>query len=598
MRDLCPLLKNLRKKRFLSVRDLVLGLCSPGLYSRIESGKVFPDLTLLRLLLERLGVSFNKIELIIDIRSYKRELTYYKIGSLIENNQSKKAALLLEELRSETCCADHTYNLMMYHRYMAWICYVEDRFDNALSNAEKAVAATVPSWHHNRLRSLVLSSSEIENILFLLHVKYEKLHSENPDVDNCISYIDSLRKHLENLPDCEEYAVIYSKLSYVEAGISIIKGNPDHAVSICLTALDLLRKEEILYLMPGLLDIIILYGKNCQLPEVYDHYVEYRYSLAYAIDSSSFPHKSYNMLLSRCRKTLYHLDYEVIKAERLKEGHTQYGLSESAYLGISSLSRVERGNVAMRSSNFKTLCEKLDIEKGRVNPPIFCVSFDSVDLLHDIETLAAKGQTNDAVLLLEAFMSKLDLKKNRDLDFLDCFREGLSSSSITFKKAMTHNINFLAKYYPITEGKALRPPFLDEMHTIATLCTYYIDHSIRDDAINICQNVLDMLKKGYVSPVFQFKTYGLSNSILAGITNNPHYALKNLNYSLFTGSLYNIHACLSIIGCVLLNNPADRIKGKALIKSSYILARLVQRTDEYEKGKAFYDKIFTNKEGG
>ncbi len=599
MKDLCPILKKLRNKRHLSVRNLVSGLCSPGLYSRIESGKVFPHLTLLRLILERLGVSFNKIELIVDIRSYRHELTYYKIGSLLENNQITKAARLLEESESDLCSPDHPYNMMMYYRYAAWINYAEERFDDALSNIEKAVSATVPFWYQLKPENLVISSSEIENILFLLHIKHEKLQVKNTEEKDSLYHIEVIKEYLElNPPDFEEYAVVFSKTCHVEASISVTKGDYDHAVSVCLSALELLRREEILYMMPAHLDTIITYGRDYPLPEPYENYVEYRYALAYAISSSSFAHKSYNMLLSRCNKTLYHLDYEVIKAERLKEGHTQFGLSESAYLGISSLSRVERGNVAMRSSNFKILCEKLDIKKERVNPPIFCISFDSVDLLHDIETIAAKGQTSDAVLLLEAFMSELDLEKARDLDFLNCFREGLSSSGITIKKAMTHNINFLDKYYPITERRAFRPPFLDEMHTIATLCTYYIDHSLRDDAINICQSVLDLLRKSYVSPVFQFKTYGLSNSILAGITNNPHYALKNLNYSLFTGSLYNIHACLGIIGCALFNNPTDRIKSKALIKSSYILARLDQRTDEYKKGKAFYDTIFTNKEGG
>ncbi len=598
MKDLCPILKKLRNKRHLSVRNLVSGLCSPGLYSRIESGKVFPDLRLLRLILERLGVSFNKIELIVDIRSYRHELTYYKIGSLLENNQITKAARLLEESENELCSPDHPYNMMMYYRYAAWINYAEERFDDALSNIEKAVTATAPFWYQIKPESLVISSSEIENILFLLHIKYEKLQVKNTKEKDSLYHIEVIKEYLElNPPDLEEYAVVFSKICYLEASISVSKGDFDHAVSVCLSALELLRREEILYMMPAHLDTIITYGRDYSLPEPYENYVEYRYALAYAISSSSFAHKNYNVLLSRCNKTLYHLDYEVIKAERLKEGHTQFSLSESAYLGISSLSRVERGNVAMRSSNFKILCEKLDIKKGRVNPPIFCISFDAIDLLHDIEPLIAKGKTTLAVTLLNHFMSELDLEKVRDLDFLTCVREGLTSKSNPGLNAMTHALSFLCTHYPITEGRAFRSPFLDEMHIISTLCVHYLDSGLKNDALCIIKNVLDLLHKSSISPVFQFKTYGLIRNTLAGITNDPHDALSNINYSLFTGSLFNIHGNLGIIGCALLNNHEDPTKAKALLKSSYILARLTQRMDEYEKGKNFYLKTFPNKEG-
>ena len=597
MKDLCPILKKLRNKRHLSVRNLVSGLCSPGLYSRIESGKVFPDLRLLRLILERLGVSFNKIELIVDIRSYRHALTYYKIGSLLENNRITKAARLLKESENDLCSPDHSYNMMMYYRYAAWINYAEGRFDDALSNIEKAVSATVPFWYHTKPKNLVISSSEIENILFLLYLRYEKLHVKNSEEKDSLYYIGLIKEFLElNPPDLEEYAVIFSKICYAEASISVSKGDFDHAVSVCLSALELLRREEILYMMLALLDVIVTYGRDYPLPEPYENYVEYRYALAYAISSSSFTHKNYNMLLSRCNKTPYHLDYEVIKAERLKEGHTQFSLSESTYSDCSSLSRAERGAVSMRSENFRLLCEKLDVKKGRVNPPVFCISFDTIDLLHDIETFTAKGKNDCAVTLLKNFMSELDLEKKRDLDFLICIREGLTSKSGSSLKTMTHALNFLSAHYPITDGRAFRPPFLDEMHIISTICSYYLDSGLKDDVLCIAKRVLDLLQKSCISPVFQFKTHGLIRNTLAGITNDPHDALRNINYSLFTGSLFNIHGNLGIIGCALLNDHEDPIKAKALIKSSYILARLTQRTDEYEKGKAFYLKTFPNKE--
>ena len=59
-------LKELRNSRKLSIRALSQGLCSPSTYHAIESGESIPAPSLLKLLVERLGVSFNNFELIID----------------------------------------------------------------------------------------------------------------------------------------------------------------------------------------------------------------------------------------------------------------------------------------------------------------------------------------------------------------------------------------------------------------------------------------------------------------------------------------------------------------------------------------------------
>ena len=77
-------LKDLRNSRKLSIRALSQGLCSPSTYHAIESGESIPAPSLLKLLVERLGVSFNNFELIIDKKTYKQEALQKYIKLLFE----------------------------------------------------------------------------------------------------------------------------------------------------------------------------------------------------------------------------------------------------------------------------------------------------------------------------------------------------------------------------------------------------------------------------------------------------------------------------------------------------------------------------------
>ena len=77
----------LRKKRDISKEKLCKGLCSISILSRVEAGTRFPDSFIVERILERLGKSVNKVEILYDEQSYEIYYLREQIEQLLEKKE-------------------------------------------------------------------------------------------------------------------------------------------------------------------------------------------------------------------------------------------------------------------------------------------------------------------------------------------------------------------------------------------------------------------------------------------------------------------------------------------------------------------------------
>ena len=81
----------------------------------------------------------------------------------------------------------------------------------------------------------------------------------------------------------------------------------------------------------------------------------------------------------------YHLDYELVKSERIAQHLKQEELIEGIYKNASSLSNFENAKVSPNKKTFEKMMEKLDLEIGRYNGFVATDSFETMELRHHLK---------------------------------------------------------------------------------------------------------------------------------------------------------------------------------------------------------------------
>ncbi len=449
MEMISKILKDQREKKHLSIRDLSLGICSPGFYCRIESGKTSPNPLLLRLLIERLGISFNRLEIIIDKKSYDQLFKYAKLSLLLEQNDTDKARTLLSDIYKYS--NNNPVNTMFRYRFLSWLAFSEGNYTEALAHIETAIRETIKPRKGHSLVISSISSTEIENVLFFLYIKFIILNEANKTDYRCTFILNLINEYVERVSlDDEEKAIILSKVMFIETHLAMKENESDNAIHLCTKALKLLIKERILFLMPFFLETILSHVQTEIQAGTRIYYQQYKRIIESAIKTSLCKPHNYNCLLSRCLRTIYHLDNEVIISERKRSRKTQAAFSFHAYAESSSLSRVETGKSSIRSKIFSTIMRQSNINNR--------FSLNSMHMTKDI----------------------LDSK-----------------------------LLYFDKHYPIINDNVYRPPFWEEAMCISSICSNLINHREKAESIKICQRVFDSFALTKVSPIFHIRIYEL-----------------------------------------------------------------------------------------
>lgn len=479
-------LKELRNNRKLSIRTLSQGLCSPSTYHAIESGESIPAPRLLRLLVERLGVSFNSFELIIDKKTHKQELMFSNISVLIETGRYKEAERLLKGIDPGKLAG--SVDRMFYYRLVAWVkCAVGD-YEASKKAIKSAIGETLSLKIDNLQNLKAVSSTEIENVLFMLNLSIIAPERKMRAVFLSDSVLDLIKEYLKSAKlDPDEYSVIYPKVWYVEAQMALMEGDEEKAVSLSVKAIRVLRKAEIYFLIPSFLDMIATHGKDILMSARYTLYNGFNAYLHELIGRAPISTYNRNHLLSRFCKTIYHLDYEVIRGERKRTCATQSAFVGNAYADESALSKIETGTHSIRTSKMDMIMNTCNLNKNRIN---------IIPLHKEDEPVDVSG--------------------------------------------------------PIKSVIGTRTLFYDELLHVTDLCQSLTENDRSDEAETILSDALTSYEESDLTPFFHFVSYESLRTFWAGITQSPVLAIENIKYSLIAGSLRGVVENYRIISSMIL----------------------------------------------
>ena len=174
-------------------------------------------------------------------------------------------------------------------------------------------------------------------------------------------------------------------------------------LALCEKAIELLRKNAMLYYMLPLLNRIVKAGEQLGIAPKRNKWTKYCEILTFLWEHNAPKWYPTDSLFHNCYQRTYHLDYEFIRSERIAQGLTQEKLAEGIYRNPESLSRVETGKVSPNKQTFEKLMEKLGFEKGRYNGYVVTNSFETMELRDELDRLIMRREYLKAKITLDNF---------------------------------------------------------------------------------------------------------------------------------------------------------------------------------------------------
>lgn len=243
----------LREKAKVTQAMLTRGITSIHELSKIESIRSIPNKFLSDALIQRLGKSADKIEMVLSDQEYE----LYFLRTLIESELLAKEydssdERLIEYKKLKGC---DTPIQMQYIKKMETIAAYLRHGDNAesLTGFIRALEITFLEWKEGDIKNYYLCTQELQ-ILILIGCMYAK----NNDIIKAIEIEKMVLEYVdERYTDSEEIAKIYPHCSYLLAQYYSLKNEWDQVEMVCQKAMSCLIENGVLSFLHEIMGFLI-----------------------------------------------------------------------------------------------------------------------------------------------------------------------------------------------------------------------------------------------------------------------------------------------------------------------------------------------------
>lgn len=501
------IVENLRlQRKDISRKKLSEGLCSLQRLYDIEKDNCESDTLLVDILLQRLGKSPDKLERVLQADMYRMVRLRDLLEEAIMRGRKTHAERILESYPQQT-----KVDRMYVRRMRACMLY---RIDHDLPGAgrqlQEAVRITLPGFTYETIENYLISTVEMENLLALERMRIEEnpmreKEEEKRHLEILLGYID------RHFTDEEEHAKICSKCTWLLARVFFLKKDYASVLSLCKKGMEGLRRNNILYFMLPLLQLMTEAEKELFIDPEKSIWVKYYEILTFLWEGYAKKWYPTDALFHNCYQQEYHLDYELIRSEREARGMTQEELSEGIYQNVESYSRFETVKASPNKKTFEKLTGKLRIEKGRYNAYAVTDSFEVMDIRINLDLLISHSEYEKAEEELKRLERKLDMNvmENRMLvkDFkvvIDC-RLG----RISYEDALQQEIPLLNEVMNIEQNFFYHIPMRNEVLVIDHICLNLEKMGREEDAKILYEKTLKLLNNSMVAVKYRYRSYSL-----------------------------------------------------------------------------------------
>ena len=531
-------------------KDLIRGICTEQTLYALEENQYKTDTLMIDILLQRLGISPDKLEIVLSQEAYQ----LVRLRDLIEKAILRgRKELALSALAAHP--AQNSVSQMYHKRMQACLSYRIDKdYELAAALLGQAVELTMPGFSYEVMEHYLISTIEMENLLALERVESESdahtdlsLHIEH--LEQCMRYID------RHFTDGEEHAKICAKCAWLLAKAYLNQNQTAQAMVTCEKGINALRQNTMIYFMLPLLELMLEVGNRLGIAPEQNKYVKYDETLRFLWDSYAQKWYPTDMLFHNCCQKEYHLDYELVKSERIAQHIQQEELIEGIYKNASSLSNFENAKVSPNKKTFEKMMEKLDLEIGRYNGFVATDSFETMELRHHLETLLIHGEYEKAEYLLENLKSQLDMSFTENQHFVEDSEILIHRKlhKITIEEACERQKKLYESLLDADKKNLRHIPMRNEVLIINHYCIILLELGQKSDAVNLYVQAIEKIRRSRMNAQYRYRSYSLLLYNYIHITQNYLTACETLKNELYCGKASELPLCLHIISLILEN---------------------------------------------
>jgi transcriptional regulator with XRE-family HTH domain len=500
--------------------------------SKLVKGSCVADPRFLKIIIQRLGKSPNKMEYIVSkdfLDSVKEQNEFDECIDCRDREKSKK---LLEKIETNNSFTDYKNIKKMYNcrNNAAFEYYINNNIEMALSLIKEAINITLPGFSIRSFSEYAYSSIELENLLFMASIWLCK--SGKQYIGQGERLIGAIEKYVyEFISDKEELAALMPKVKLVKANILIKKGDFDDATHECVEGIDYIRECGMLHMSLPLLNVIVNYGKMSMPAEECELYVRFRDLIQWLQNECMFPKGNFDSLFFDVDRAIYHYEAEVYKGQRQIRSLTQEKTAELADISFDAISRYEKGKRSPGKAKYPKLMEALNLDYAKQGTYLICEDFSLLEDERTFNSSLLRGDYDNATSVIDEITSKIDMSNRRNQALISIYRNqiGLRKKTLTPESVIKMDIVLLEEMYPFMTEHIERMPFLVECGIIAQIYICYQMMGLEKEAKEICEKIVGVFKYTYVDLRMVQRTFGLHLTNLSQMECDAElveYALK------------------------------------------------------------------------
>ena len=401
------ILKNIREALGMSAKEIYEGLCCRSTYDRYESGENEISLTRLFFLLERMGVSNERFEVMIPDYVYEFYQWYENCMKLVEKRDWE--GLVCESKRFDELVLEDEDIQIAYRDYIEYIIarYVEKDNNKAYSLIMKALNHTVKDVESIAEEKKKLSVFEWNLFINLYDLKYEIYPDKNADITDIL--YDVYNYYRVNVTD---KFIIYKTLPRLALTMLL-----NDRGSLTLHKRIELEEESLkiltkYYCWVGLPEVLRLLSNDAKTLHARTVYAKHREALVSILNKYGFS-EDFIIEVFRESHPLSMLLSDNLKAYRQKMGLTMEEVSDDI-CAFESYSRYERGIKYPKRKKLEKLAERLGMEWFLIRAEIDVDDYESLLLATECRRLGATQEIDAFNVRIKELEGKIGTKSHRN----------------------------------------------------------------------------------------------------------------------------------------------------------------------------------------
>lgn len=401
------ILKNIREALGMSAKEIYEGLCCISTYDRYESGENEISLTRLFFLLERMGVSNERFEVMIPDYVYEFYEWYENCMKLVEKRDWE--GLVCESKRFDKLVLEDEDIQLAYRDYIEYIIarYGEKDNNKAYSLILKALTHTVKDVESIAEEKKRLSVFEWNLFINLYDLKYEIYPDKNADITSRL--YDVYNYHRVNVTD---KLIMYKTLPRLALTMLL-----NDSGSLTLHKRIELEEESLKTLTKyfcwvGLPEVLRLLSEDAKTLHARTVYAKHREALVSILNKYGFS-EDFRTEVFRESHPLSMLLSDNLKAYRQKMGLTMEEVSDDI-CAFESYSRYERGVKYPKRKKLEKLAERLGMEWFLIRAEIDVDDYESLLLATECRRLGATQEIDAFNVRIKELEGKIGTKSHRN----------------------------------------------------------------------------------------------------------------------------------------------------------------------------------------